>query len=431
MFNEINFLADQDKKEKVVKKVERRIGQVEWDSARKEEVKNNGKESFFSSPRWKSWLAFFSSALKKGSRADISPKPVVKDFLPGKEVIKPFRHQEIPKAPLAVPAIPKKEESGKIFPAAPLPGYPPEKKKEDEKPVPRPEAGILKEDFKKDKKKSIFSVFKWEKKGKKEENKKETFPALSEILELKQKSLKREEEKKSKPELPKAPVFSPAPAMKKEEKREKEEKKEKKKEERNRNFEFINLDLMKEESVHFFNWRKKIIFFLIYLVMAGLFIGGIYEGLAYWENYRKKESENFKEELRKLNEQISDLDKEGSVKAIVDLNKRLILAREILNNHVYWSNLFKFFEENTISDVYFFGFKGDNKGTYTLSGRARNFAALAEEVRVLRANEKVSRADSYEGKLVVVEGKSQEKGEVSGINFNLNLMADGSIFKRK
>lgn len=140
----------------------------------------------------------------------------------------------------------------------------------------------------------------------------------------------------------------------------------------------LETNLMEGEIVLFFNWDKTIIQFMISLVIVFLILGGVYGGLAYWEKNENKKME----ELNKISEQKNwaIISSEKEKEKIYIFVRKMELAEYLLKNHVYWTNLFKFFEANTLPEVYYDSFKGDETGQYTLPASAKSYDGVAKQL---------------------------------------------------
>ena len=95
----------------------------------------------------------------------------------------------------------------------------------------------------------------------------------------------------------------------------------------------------------------------------------------------------------------------------------------MFGQHIYWTNFFKFLEDNTIKDVYFTGFAGDTGGRYSLNALANNYGNIAEQVNVLKNNKKVTAVEAAAGELV-----SGDRDNATKVKFTLNFSISKSIF---
>jgi len=188
------------------------------------------------------------------------------------------------------------------------------------------------------------------------------------------------------------------------------------------NPDILEADLIKEEAVYFFDWRVKIIYSLIYLALACLLAAGIYQGMVFWKKSEEKKVQEFNQKFITLEKGIKEIEASGQVEKALSLKRKLDLSSNLLDEHIYWSNFFEFLENYTTQDVYFFDFSGDDKGDYSLNGRARDFNALAEQVKIMRLSEDV--------KEVFTQGGAFFNSDPEGINFDLSLIINREIFKR-
>lgn len=184
----------------------------------------------------------------------------------------------------------------------------------------------------------------------------------------------------------------------------------------------IATDLIRGEVLTFFNWRKNMIILFLAVILSILFISAIYGLLFLWKGQKLVEIREINQRFAELNLEINKAEK--SLDKILVLQKKLGLVKNLINEHIYWTNFFKFLENNTLVDVYYSGFGGDVGGNYVLAASAKDFYTLAEQIKILRSNNKVLSVSTAGGQVV-----SAEKNEGrSQINFNINLTIDPKIF---
>jgi len=188
------------------------------------------------------------------------------------------------------------------------------------------------------------------------------------------------------------------------------------------NPDILETNLIKGEIIFLFNWRKGIIKLSIMVVLTCLAIGAVYGGLDFWQKQKEEETRKIAQKFIKLNQQISQA--EQGVDEILAWQRKLSLVSALLDNHIYWTNFFKFLEDNTLVDVYFpGGFSGDTSGNYNLSAVGVNYNTIHQQVKTLKILDQVV-------KVSVTSGNFAPTGEdgQSSINFNLELSVDSEIF---
>lgn len=218
---------------------------------------------------------------------------------------------------------------------------------------------------------------------------------------------------------------------KKEEEKEEEEEKEKETEEW-KNPKILETNLIKGELTTFFNWKKGVALLSIYIFVACLVIAASYGGLVFWGEKKKGAEIIISNKLDDLNTKIKPLEEEAE--KIIITQKRIAAAAGLLNGHIYWTNFFKFLEENTLAEIYYLGgFSGDNKGEYSLSASAKDFRSILEQVNLLRANEYVSDVSVNGGNVSVStipgeDGKPESERVVQGVDFTLKIKIKSELF---
>ncbi len=184
----------------------------------------------------------------------------------------------------------------------------------------------------------------------------------------------------------------------------------------------LEVNLVKDEIIKFFDWQKNILF-LFLAIFASLFILTIaYWGISWWGNRMQVEKDQFlAQDYYRLNKQIREL--EPKIEEVSRFQHKLDMVNHLLDDHIYWTNFFDFLEKNTLEDVYFFDFSGDTNGSYNLGGRARYFEVLDAQKKKFLEDDRVTSAQIKSGNVV-----SGGKKESPGVAFNITFSVDPEIF---
>lgn len=180
-------------------------------------------------------------------------------------------------------------------------------------------------------------------------------------------------------------------------------------------------NLIKGEIITFFDWQRKIITLINAILIPTFLIGLIYLGLVY---YQKQGQAKMNDQVQKFNELTETIkQEEAGLKDITEFQSRLKIVSQIFAKHIYWTNLFKFLEDNTIKDVYYAGFGGDTSGNYSLDAAGLKFSNISDQFDILRNNKKVTSVKTVGG-----GSTSGNAGDKTGVKFNLDLSISKSIF---
>ena len=190
----------------------------------------------------------------------------------------------------------------------------------------------------------------------------------------------------------------------------------------------LKTNLIKEDVTTYVNWKKNIILLLFGLVFVVLIIGGFYAQLIYKEYTSGLEGKDLDNEIKVLNVKIDKLEEQNQ--EIIEFQKKLNIAADLLDNHIYWTNFFKFLEENTLSNTYYTSsVSGDIAGTFNFEAVAKNYSDIDNQLRILRADKHVLKANTLSGSMNE-EGEEDEKIK-SGVKYSLELELSPDIFKIK
>lgn len=185
--------------------------------------------------------------------------------------------------------------------------------------------------------------------------------------------------------------------------------------------EVLETNLIKGEIITFFDWHRKIIILINAILIPVFLVAVIYFGLIY---YQKQNQAKIDEQVKKLSELAAEVKQaEAGLKEITDFQTRLKTVSQIFAKHIYWTNFFKFLEDNTIKDVYYGGFTGDTSGTYSLDALASRFSNISEQVDILKNSDKITDVQTIGGEFIT--GDAENKARVK---FNLNLSILKNIF---
>jgi len=192
------------------------------------------------------------------------------------------------------------------------------------------------------------------------------------------------------------------------------------------NEDIIGTNLIKDEVITFLNWKKSIAVLLGFAITSGLIVGAIFVSLVYTEKQKRESNQLILKDFNQLNDQIKNIEKE--IDKIFLFQRRLELASQLFDQHIYWTNFFDFLEKNIIDDVYLFGFGGDTKGQYDISAQAKDFRAIAKQIKALRANNQVQEVRANGGSAISAVEDAGDIKKAKGVDFSLKINIDPQLF---
>lgn len=183
----------------------------------------------------------------------------------------------------------------------------------------------------------------------------------------------------------------------------------------------LETNLIQGELVTFFDWRAKVIVLVGAILMPIFIIGAVYYGLLFYQ--KSAQAKNLAQE-KKFSELEKNIRREESdLSQILAFQAKLKIVSQIFEQHIYWTNFFKFLEDNTIKDVYFVNFDGDTGGNYVLEALAADYGSIAEQVKVFKSNKKITSVSVNGGELA-----QENKSDKSLVKFTLNFSVSKNIF---
>lgn len=188
----------------------------------------------------------------------------------------------------------------------------------------------------------------------------------------------------------------------------------------------LETNLIKDEIIVFFDWKKGAISLSICILSVALTLGAVYGLLSWQASEKEKESQVSAQRFVEIDKEIKTMEKE--VGEAIIFKKKLSLVNSILSQHIYWTNFFEFLEKNTLANVYYLGFTGDNKGKYSLSVNAKDFSSIEAQVKKFLEDKRVFEASVSQAAVSTTGGKTA--GESASVSFELRLAIDPSIFTK-
>ncbi|MBI2459631.1 MAG: hypothetical protein HYV53_03710 [Parcubacteria group bacterium] len=183
----------------------------------------------------------------------------------------------------------------------------------------------------------------------------------------------------------------------------------------------LETNLIQGELAIFFNWRAKAIVFAGAILAPILAVATIYYGLVFYEKSSQAKNLAQAQKFAELKQNIAA--EEAGLKEILAFQAKLKTVSQIFAQHIYWTNFFKFLEDNTMANVYFIDFKGNTSGNYTMNAATVDYRSIDEQVDVFRNNKKITAASTDGGELV-----SGDQTNKSRVKFILNFSVLKSIF---
>lgn len=197
----------------------------------------------------------------------------------------------------------------------------------------------------------------------------------------------------------------------------------------------LSTNLIKGESTLIYHWNKKIYILLTNVFLVIFVVGLAYGGLLYWEKAGTAANEQLELRANDLKTRIENLKKE--TKEIDVFNKKIALAKNLLDNHVYWNNLFEFLENNILTNVYLENsFSGGLDGEYVIRAYTNDLKTMLDQVNYLRQEDKKDKILSVElSDIIAGDGvDSKDAGKIDSkykVSFDLILKINKNIFYKK
>lgn len=160
------------------------------------------------------------------------------------------------------------------------------------------------------------------------------------------------------------------------------------------NPDILDLDLISQESEGKIDARRYGNLIIIALLMSLAVVAQLYFIIGWWQN-NSSISEDLTENTIRAQKDIKTFQK--SADEALAFSKRADLVSPLLDNHIYWSNFFRYLERNTLSTVTYSDFSGDDTGVYTLEAKSSHFSDINWQVKKFLADDFTVSASVNEG----------------------------------
>jgi type II secretory pathway pseudopilin PulG len=184
----------------------------------------------------------------------------------------------------------------------------------------------------------------------------------------------------------------------------------------------IPVELAKHPEIEF---PKKLFQSGLILALVILLVIGSYLGITWYQFRITKQIQKLENQIADLDQQIKGLEADKS--AVLTLQNRLKLVRQLLDNHVYWTKFFALLEKYTISEVYYTNFSMTGREQLVISAKGRDYQSVAKQLMAFQqASDFVKnvRIDSAAAEI------DSADGTYLGVNFNINLEFLPGVFLR-
>ncbi len=187
-----------------------------------------------------------------------------------------------------------------------------------------------------------------------------------------------------------------------------------------KNPDILDIDLIKDEVPVIFDSKKHLYALAAFIMLSFFLVFEVYFFLYSWEKQEiSKKADALTEEITRLDGQIIELKKEAA--SATDWRNRMNSITPVFNNHVYWSNLLRYLENNTLADVYYSGLSGDTGGSYLLHSWVKDFRAISFQLKTILA-------DNLTASAKISNEKVNNGDQSQGVLFDLNLSVKPRLF---
>ena len=169
---------------------------------------------------------------------------------------------------------------------------------------------------------------------------------------------------------------------------------------------------------------KKMFISGLFVFIAILVVGTAYLGITWYQLNVDRQLDQLQAEIEDINDQIAQQEKFKLT--AIDLQDRLKMVKELLNNHIYWTKFFELLEKHTIPEVYFTDFSMSGTERIALSAVGRDYESVAKQLIIFQnADDLVASVEINAASAVLDEDNNYDQ-----VNFNIDLTFLPQVFTK-
>ncbi|MEK7067998.1 MAG: hypothetical protein AAB956_03305 [Patescibacteria group bacterium] len=192
----------------------------------------------------------------------------------------------------------------------------------------------------------------------------------------------------------------------------------------------LRTNLIKGQEAAFFNWRRAAGINIVAVVLALVIIGGAWLSLVLLS---KPEIISSPLDQLLAGKELELKQLATAVGELTPLRKKVAAAKDILNNHIYWTNFFNYLETNTLPGITYDKFEGELSGEYVLPAKASSFQDFSAQMKAWQEEQSYILDANTSGAMIKKEAQAigEIKSEREIISFEINLKVKPEIFQSK
>jgi len=161
------------------------------------------------------------------------------------------------------------------------------------------------------------------------------------------------------------------------------------------------------------------------IFVSAIIVVGIYLGMTWYQVRITYEIKQLEAKITALDADIERLDKDK--KEALDLQERLALIRNLIDQHTYWTKFFELLEKNTVRDVYYTNFAMAGTDSVTIAAVGKDYRSVAEQLVAFEQAKDFIKDVRIDSASSEIDGQS---GLSLGVTFNINLEFVPGVFNK-
>ncbi|MFA5021888.1 MAG: hypothetical protein WC508_02330 [Patescibacteria group bacterium] len=154
-----------------------------------------------------------------------------------------------------------------------------------------------------------------------------------------------------------------------------------------------------------------------------LLIAAGYLGITWYQVKVTQDISGVESRIETLDQEIVQYEKDKQV--ALDMQQSLESVRQLLNQHVYWTNFFNLLEKNTIGEVKYVNFSMAGQNKLVISAFGKDYHSVAKQLIAFQ------KATDFVKNVKIDAASAEidpETGNYTGVNFNIDLEFQPNVF---
>ncbi len=180
-----------------------------------------------------------------------------------------------------------------------------------------------------------------------------------------------------------------------------------------------DINLIREEFVPVIDKKKMFTTFALTSLLSILLVVFVYFLVDFIKFGRTRKIKELEVSLQRVEQTLAQ--KQKDLVEVTDYYQTVSQIKSLLDQHIYWTNLLEFIEENTLTTVYYDSIRATKSGTISLSAKAKDYESVRQQFLVFKNHPAVVKVEINNAS---IDGEA--RGEIMEKVLNAVIQGSGS-----